>query len=121
MNTIPKTFLAIVMMILTITSVIGATSVYTTRSSAKEFANFAAGELENSNFNPSVVASCISEGKDNNYEVGITLYDRDGNVTDGASATDTKNVYMATVSCKYKIQIPFLSQEVEKETHAIAR
>lgn len=121
MDQIPKAITGLIIMVLVVITCIGIDSVISTRIAAKDYCYETVNEIENSNFNSSVLKECIEEGKLNNYDVTIELFHNEGNVNTYSFGTDTSDVYMATVSVKYDIYLPFIKNKLQRVTHGIAR
>lgn len=78
---------------------------------AKEFKAAVVAEIENSNFNPNVINSCISQAQAAGYELQITncMYD------------ENSNIQTAEVILTYSYQIPLFGISETKTTRGIAR
>ena len=78
---------------------------------AKEFKADVVAQIENSNFNPNIIAGCISQAKDAGYELEITncVYDVHN------------NIQSAEVVLTYSYCIPLLGIAETKTTRGIAR
>ena len=80
-------------------------------SLAKEYKADVIAEIENSNFNPNVIASCVSQASANGYTLNVQPVQYDEN-----------NFYTcAEVVLKYKYTLPLLNISEEKNTRGIAR
>lgn len=68
-------------------------------------------EIENSNFNDSVISSCIQMGKDQGYEISIdkAVYDKE------------QDLMLADVYLSYTYEIPLLGIKQTKTLEGIAR
>lgn len=81
-------------------------------------------ELQNSDFSPKVLNSCILTGTKNNYEVRIDVSLNDGShttYTKNCLATHTKGVVAAYVTVLYKSRLPFLGVETSNSLRGFAR
>ena len=80
-------------------------------SLAKEYKSDVIAEIENSNFNPNVIVSCISQASASGYTLSVqnVHYDEDNFYT------------CAEVVLKYKYTMPLLNISEEKTTRGIAR
>lgn len=80
-------------------------------AAAKEYKAAVVSEVENSNFNPNVIAGCIQAAKDRGYTLEITtcIYGEDA------------NLQMAEVCLTYDYEIPVLGIAEQKVTRGIAR
>lgn len=121
MAQIPKVFIGFIMLALTVIAGLGIISVQSTRDAAKEYVNIVANEIENSNFDSNVIAACIAEGEKNDYKVSVQVFNRGSSSKEFSSGLDTTDVYMANISCTYKLNIPFATEGVDKTTFAVAR
>lgn len=68
-------------------------------------------ELENSNFNENIIASCIQFAKENGYEVTIdkAVYDKE------------QDLILADVELSYTYEIPVLGLKQTKTLEGVAR
>ena len=80
-------------------------------SLAKEYKADVIAEIENSNFNPNVIASCISQANANGYTLSVqnVQYDEDNFYT------------CAEVVLGYKYTMPLFNISADKTTRGIAR
>lgn len=78
---------------------------------AKEYKADVIAEIENSNFNPNVIASCISQASNAGYqlEVKACTYDEEA------------NIQTAEVILTYNYQLPLFGISDTKTTRGIAR
>lgn len=80
-------------------------------AAAKEYKAAVVSEVENSNFNPNVIAGCVQEAAARGYTLEITtcMYGEDA------------NFQMAEVCLTYDYEIPVLGIAEQKVTMGIAR
>lgn len=80
-------------------------------AAAKEYKAAVVAEIENSNFNPAVIAACQSQAAEKGYELEVTTatYDAD------------RDVRMAEVLLTYHYEIPLLGISGEQVTRGVAR
>ena len=80
-------------------------------AAAKEFKAEVVAEIENSNFNPNVIAGCIEQAEEAGYQLQITncIYD------------ERENIQTAEVVLTYAYEIPLLGIAGTKTTRGIAR
>lgn len=96
-------------------------------TNAQNFTENAVAEIGNSNFNPKVINSLISEASSDNlkYDMTVVLYDSNKNsytyTTPVATVNDTKDAITAEITVKYKTTNNFLGYTKEKETHGSVR
>ena len=78
---------------------------------AKEYKADVIAEIENSNFNPNVITSCISQANANGYTLSVqnVQYDEDNFYT------------CAEVVLGYKYTMPLFNISADKTTRGIAR
>ncbi len=80
-------------------------------ASAKEYRAGVIAEIENSNFNPNVIADCISQAAAEGYTLEVTscTYDVDG------------NMQTAEVVLRYSYELPVFGITETKTTSGFAR
>lgn len=80
-------------------------------AAAKEYKTDVIAEIENSNFNPNVIDSCILQAKEQGYTLQITncVYD------------ENSNIQTAEVILSYDYKIPLFGIKDTKMTGGIAR
>ena len=80
-------------------------------AAAKEYKAAVVAEIENSNFNPAVIAACQSQAAEKGYELEVTtgIYD------------EVRDVRMAEVLLKYQYEIPLLGISDQRVTRGVAR
>lgn len=80
-------------------------------AAAKEYKADVIAEIENSNFNPNVISSCISQASAAGYTLEITVctYDEDS------------NIQTAEVILSYSYEIPIFGVTETKTTRGFAR
>lgn len=80
-------------------------------AAAKEYKAAVVAEIENSNFNPRVIAGCVEQASALGYhlEVEQSMYDRN------------QNVCVAEISLGYTYEIPLLGISKQRVTRGIAR
>ena len=89
-------------------SLINATA---SMAEAKEYKAQVVAEIENSNFNPNVIAACVRQAQTAGYELQITNCIYDAN----------NNIQTAEVILTYSYKIPLLGIVETKTTRGIAR
>lgn len=83
----------------------------TARTNATEYKSSIIKQIENSNFNDSVIDSCIAQAEENGYTLTIEKI-----VTD-----EVENKQIAEIVLSYTISIPVVDIEQTIETRGIAR
>ena len=78
---------------------------------AKEYKAAVVAEIENSNFNPAVIAACKSQAAQRGYELEVITGIYHAN----------QDVRMAEVLLKYRYEVPLLGISGEHVTRGIAR
>lgn len=110
MEQIIKAFTGIFFLMLLFSLGIGILSAQLQAEEAKEYKAAVVSELENSNFSPSVINGCISQAKEQGYELAITVYQTEHIMTyQDATARDTSGAYMAEVVLHYPYEIGVLN------------
>ncbi|MBO5522434.1 MAG: hypothetical protein J5986_01965 [Roseburia sp.] len=89
---------------------IGAVTVSSQVAAAKEYKADVISEIENSNFNPNVIAACIRQASDAGYELEVRN-----------SADVNNEVQTAEVILSYSYEFPVLGISQRKTTRGIAR
>ena len=81
-----------------------------TKTQAEEYKADVIAEIENSNFNQTVIENCMTQAKEAGYEMQIRpcCYDVDGDAT------------LAEVILAYSYQVPLLGISEKKELRGIA-
>lgn len=103
---------------------VGCITVNVDVNNAKNYKSDVIASLENSNYSPDVINSCIRTAEEQDYTLSIVAYDNAGNTKTydaGSPASDTAGVYMAKVTMKYKYTIAFLNINSEKTLRGMAR
>ncbi len=80
-------------------------------AAAKEYKAAVVAEVENSNFNPNVIAGCMKEAEDCGYTLEITV----------CGYGEDTNLQMAEVCLTYDYEIPILGIAEQRVTRGIAR
>ena len=111
MKQIIGAFSAMLVFLISIFGFIGITNVSAQVAAAKEFKADCIAEIENSNFNPHVIASCQTQAATGGYGLSVTntTYDADGNVN------------TAEVIVTYSYTIPLFGISQTQTTRGIAR
>lgn len=111
MKQIIGAFSAILVFLISIFGFIGITNVSAQVAAAKEFKADCIAEIENSNFNPNVIAQCQAQAAAAGYELTVTnaTYDTDGNMN------------TAEVIVTYSYEIPLFGISETQTTRGIAR
>lgn len=122
MDQIPKVFLGILFILFLVFGGTSIVAAHLSASQAREYKNNMVTEIENSDFNPTVISACVSEANEREYTAKITLYYEDQTVSDISNGiSDDKKIYMADITLSYKLKIPFFQIEKEFSTRGIAR
>lgn len=90
---------------------------------AKAFKESVVTQIEDSDFNATVINSCITEALARGYELEITLYTDNGDkrTYKTASATNLSEVCMAEIRLAYQYKISLLSVNNRHEFRGFAR
>lgn len=90
---------------------VGITAVSGEAAAAKEYKANVIAEIENSNFNPAVINSCIAAAQQDGYQLEVTdcVYDV------------YQQMQTAKVALHYQYRIPLFRVAQEKVTYGIAR
>lgn len=102
----------------------GCISVNIDINNAKNYKSDVVASLENSNYSPDVINSCIRTAADQDYMLSIVTYDNAGNTSTydaDSPASGTTDVYMVKVTMKYRYTIAFLNINSEKTLRGMAR
>lgn len=124
MSVIIKSFMGIFFFILIVFLGVGMIQYQTEVNQATNYQQDVLRELQNSDFSPKVLNSCILTGTKNNYEVRIDVSLKDGShttYTKNCLATHTKGVVAAYVTVLYKSRLPFLGVETLNSLRGFAR
>lgn len=124
MSQIIKVWMSLFLILVFVVTGIGCISAGMEIEHARSFKSDVVANLENSNYNASVINSCINTAADQGYMLTIVAYGRDGNVKtyhDGNLAVNTSGVYAAGVTLKYQYKIGFLKINTEKTVRGMAR
>ena len=111
MKYIIEVFSVLLLLVLQLTVCVAVVSVGAQVAAAKEYKAQVVAELENSNFNPVVIAGCKEQAETLGYELEIVpcVYD------------DTYARQIAEVRLTYHYQIPLLGVSQERVARGIAR
>lgn len=110
MKHIVSAFGTLLMLLINIGICIGAVTVGSQVAAAKEYKADVISEIENSNFNPNVIAACIRQATDAGYELEVR------------NAADVNHeVQTAEVILSYSYKFPVLGISQRKTTRGIAR
>lgn len=80
-------------------------------TAAREYKADVIAEIENSDFNPNVIDSCIRQAEDAGYRLKIT----------GSTYDEAANIQTAEVILSYEYRLPLFGIEETKTTRGIAR
>lgn len=110
MKHIVGAFSTLLVLLINICICIGAVTAGSQVAAAKEYKADVISEIENSNFNPKVIAACISQAADAGYQLEVK------------NSVDINNeVETAEVILSYSYEIPILGISQRKTTRGIAR
>lgn len=82
-----------------------------TVAEAKEYKADVVAEIENSNFNPYVIAGCIEQAKKAGYDLQVTNY----------TYNEVSDIQTAEVILTYSYQMPLFGISASKTTRGMAR
>lgn len=111
MKQIIGAFGSLFVLVLTLITCTTVTTASGAAAAAKEYKADVIAEIENSNFNPNVIASCIEQAADAGYELQITSCTYD----------DDSNIQTAEVILTYNYEMPLFGIYDTKTTRGIAR
>lgn len=111
MKHIVSVFSTLIILVLNLMMSVMILSVSAKTAAAKEYKAAVVAEIENSNFNPKVIAGCIREASDLGYTLKVTpcVYD------------EIKDSRTAEVVLEYGYEIPLFGISDTKVTRGIAR
>ena len=111
MKYIIEVFSVLMLLMLNLFLCVAVVSVGADVAAAKEYKADVVAELENSNFNPEVIAGCREQAAAQGYELEVVpcIYD------------DIYDRQIAEVSLTYRYEIPLLGISQERVTRGIAR
>lgn len=111
MKNIISVFTSLFILVVNIIAVTAMITVSGDVAAAKEYKADVVAEIENSNFNPNVINTCISQARQSGYtlEVRAGTYD------------ERNNMQTAEVILSYSYQIPLFGITDTKTTRGIAR
>ncbi len=124
MSVIIKSFMGIFFFILIVFLGVGMIQYQTEVNQATNYQQDVLRELQNSDFSPKVLNSCILTGTKNKYEVLIDVSLKDGShttYTKNSLAVHTEGVVAAYVTVLYKSRLPFLGVETLNSLRGFAR
>ncbi len=101
----------IMMLMLTMQTGLSVVSAQECAAQAKRYKAAVIAEVENSNFNPTVIASCIRKASESGYALTITTATYDG----------IYDIETADVELTYSYRMPLLGIEQSRTTKGIAR
>lgn len=113
MSTVIKSYLAFILIILTVFVCAGIGMVNLDVQNARDYHAAVINEIENSNHADSVIDACVAEASSNGYELIISTY------TNNSDASAGSNI--SKVVLKYDYRIDFLNMSSEKEIVGYAR
>lgn len=123
MSQVLKAFMGMFFIFMMLLLGIGILSAQVDVSNALDYKSDVVAELENSNYSPSVINSCIQQAVDNGYTIEIKTY-TPGNSTvtyTRPNAADTTDVVMAEVTLTYPYTIGFLNEVTDHQVRGFAR
>uniref|UniRef100_UPI003FEE06CD hypothetical protein n=1 Tax=Roseburia sp. TaxID=2049040 RepID=UPI003FEE06CD len=111
MRNIIGAFSALFILVLNLFLCVSVSSASAATSAAKEYKADVIAEIENSNFNPSVIRACISQAQSAGYTLEVTgyVYDADN------------DIQSAEVIVSYSYEMPLLGISKTQSTRGIAR
>lgn len=111
MKQIVGAFGTLIILVLNIFICIGLSTATEQAETAKEYKADVIAEIENSNFNPNVISSCISQASAAGYTLQVTscTYDEDS------------NIQTAEVILSYSYELPIFGVTATKTTRGFAR
>lgn len=111
MGTVIKGFIGIFFILVNVVTGVSIIGQGVEEHAAQNFHADVISEIENSNFAPSVIQSCIAQAEKEGYELTV----------DNIIADADNNVQMAEVTMKYKYDIDIFNVTAEKEKRGFAR
>lgn len=111
MKYIIEVFSVLMLLLLNLFMCVAVVSVGADVAAAKEYKADVVAELENSNFNPEVIAGCMEQATAQGYELEIVPCTYD----------DIYDRQIAEVRLTYRYEIPLLGISQERVTRGIAR
>ena len=104
-------FSALFLLLLNLVLCVSVLSVSARVAEAKEYKALVVAEIENSNFNPNVISSCVAEAQEQGYllEIETCMFGEDD------------NRQLAEICLTYHYEIPLLGIEGERVTRGMAR
>lgn len=123
MSQVFKTFMGVFFILMLLMLGMGIISAQIDVSDALDYKSDIIAELENSNYNPSVLNSCIRQAEENGYSLEIKTYVPGGTsvVYTAPDANDTTDVVMAEVVLTYPYTIQFLNSVTNHQVRGYAR
>ncbi len=125
MSQIMKAFTGIFIVLFMTASSMGILGAFLQVSKAQEYHATMIDELENSDYSGKVLTECLDVAAENEYEVEITLYEKNGGCI---TCTESENIPqtipqidMAKIDMKFTIIIPFLGIENEQKLSGYGR
>ncbi len=110
MKQVISVFGAMLVLLLHVCICIGTMTAASEAAAAKEYKADVISEIENSNFNPKVIAACISQAEAFGYRLEVKT-----------SADVNREVKTAEVVLSYSYEIPVLGISQTRMTRGIAR
>lgn len=111
MKLVVEAYTTLLILMLNIFICIAVSNASASVAEAKEYKADVVAEIENSNFNPNVIANCIVQAEEAGYELQITncIFD------------DNNDIQTAEIILSYTYQIPLFGISETKTTRGIAR
>lgn len=111
MKNVIEAYGSILVLLLNVFACIAVTNASTISAEAKEYKAAVVAEIENSNFNPHVIAACEAQAAQAGYtlEINNCIYD------------EYQNIQTAEVVLTYTYSLPLFNIQETKTTRGIAR
>lgn len=123
MSQVFKMFMGVFFLVLLLLTGVSIISVQLDVSAALDYKADIVTELENSNYHPQVINSCIRQAQENGYQLEIRTFvpGEASTVFVSPNASDTRDVVMAEVILTYPYRMIFLETFLEHQVRGYAR
>lgn len=124
METVQKSFIGMLFLMLMCVALTGILGLQMWIGNAHRCHADAVAQIEDSNFNASVIDACIKEAAQKGYEMYVTLYHSENGTTEAAAeeaAGDTTDVYLAEVELRYPCQFLLIQMDEMQTIRGFAR
>ena len=124
METVQKSFIGMLFLVLLCVMLTGILSLQIRIGNAHRCHADAVAQIEESNFNASVMEACITDATQRGYERCITLYHSEKGTTKVTSRElvgDTDDVYLAEVELRYPCQFRLIGMNEMQTIRGVAR